>query len=167
MENDIQSAIRALPADGQRDIAVRLAEVALPFGSLVALSSRPLKTIADSLRAEKDPAEIDLLRRVLWDTPALHEREEPSVLPDWYALGAVAVWVYAADSLCTAPCDGAVNTYTRLIDLLDEAEGDFGSPGLCDKADRAVRDALADDATGLQRLTREVEGFADEIRRRG
>jgi hypothetical protein len=159
----LESAIRGVPAKDQRRLAILLADVVIPFGDLSDLTDPPLQTVAERLRGETEPFRVDLLRRHLWDAPALREHEEPSDPASWYALGAVVAWLYVADCLSTAPSDGAVNAYTRVTDLLDEAENDLQMHGLCDRLDAAVRAALTGDEVPLIDLRHEVDMIARRI----
>jgi len=159
----MRARLRSLNATDQRRVALVLADLALPFGDLADLAERPLRLIAADLRDTEDPAQIDRLRRQLWDSPALHVTEEPTESRSWYAYGAVIAWIYAADALCTSPSDGLTNTYVRLMDLLDAAENDLTIPGLCDRFEAAVSDVLAGNGENVAAVRSEVEAIAQRI----
>jgi hypothetical protein len=162
----VEATLRSLNATDQRRVALVIAELALPFGDLADLAERPLRLIAQDLRESQDPAQIDRLRRQLWDSPALHVAEEPADTRTWFAYGAVIAWIYAADALCTSPSDGLINTYVRLLDLLDAAEDDLTIPGLCDRFAVAVSDVLAGTGRSVAAVLTEIEGAAQRIARR-
>ncbi len=162
-DGGMKQSLRDLMATDQRRLALLLADLALPFGDLADLTERSLRLIAADLRDAEDPAQIDHLRRQLWDSPAVQQTEEPTDFASWYAYGAVIAWIYAADALCTSPNDGLVNTYLRLTDLLDEVESDLAVPGLCDRLDASVVAVLAGNADVLRALGTDIEALANRL----
>ena len=162
-DGGMKQTLRGLNATDQRRLALLLADLALPFGDLADLTERPLSLIATDFRDTEDPAQVDRLRRQLWDSPALHQTGEPTDFPSWCAYGAVVAWIYAADALCTSPSDGLVNTFVRLTDLLDALESDLEAPGLCDRLEASVVGILAGNADNLRALGSEIVALAKRL----
>jgi hypothetical protein len=158
--------LRAAAPDLQKRIAVQLASLVEPFADLATDRERPspsLIVLADELRQLADVREVDALRHRLWSTPALQDDDEPEG-PGRYALGAVVAWIYAADALCTAPSDGAVNAYGRVEDLLDAVEQDLGVVGLCHQLRAATAEAAQGHTSSFEYLAATMREMSPRLR---
>lgn len=119
----MEAAIRSLGSGQQGALAVDIASIIEPFAGM-STEGQPeggLPAVADAIRAASSDVEVERARHILWSTPELQDDEEPEG-PSWFSLGATIAWIYAADSLTTAPSDGAVNTFRRALDLLGTAD---------------------------------------------
>jgi hypothetical protein len=62
--------------------------------------------------------------------PEMSRDEEPEGYLDWFAIGALVAWVYAADANTTSPSDGVVHTFNRVSELLDAIDDHLGDTQL-------------------------------------
>lgn len=139
----IEAAIRSLGSGQQAALAVDLASLVQPFAD-ISQEGQPkggLPVVADVIRTASNGAEIERARHILWSIPELQDDEEPDG-PAWFSLGATIAWIYAADSLTTAPSDGAVNAFKRAVDLLDAADETLTDTSLVDRFLDAVEVAI-------------------------
>ena len=131
---EIEAAIRSLSSGQQAALAVDLASLVQPFAG-ISQEGQPkagLSVVVDAIQTTSTDFEIERARLILWSTPALQDDEEPDG-PAWFSFGATIAWIYAADSLTSAPSDGAVNVFKRAVDLLDAADETLGDTSLTDR----------------------------------
>lgn len=130
---DAEARIRALRASEQQELALALATLIEPVAGL-SVAGQPkdgLAAVAEEIRAARDEVAVDRARRHLFDIPELLMDEEPEG-DVWFAYSVTIAWIYAADSKCTAPSDGAVNALRRTLEVLDALDAD--QQGLVDEA---------------------------------
>ncbi len=136
----VRTALRSLPTEEQRQLAISMADLALPFATLSprAQPEGGLAAVASIIRDDvADLVAIDAARHRLWSVPELREPEEPSGAA-WYSLGATVAWIYAADARATAPSDGVANAFSRLADLLGGLDDELGDTSLMESMFRAL-----------------------------
>jgi hypothetical protein len=102
--------------------------------------------VAEAIRRAKNDVDVDLARHRLFSIPEMRSEEEPEGFA-WFAYRATCAWIYAADSKCTSPGDGVVNTFrcaVDFLDALDDAGGGGHLVGLLSEAldDEALLSAL-------------------------
>jgi hypothetical protein len=123
----VEAWLRSLSSSQQRDLAITLASLIEPFAS-VSDQGQPVRGLAEVARMVRDAddiVEVDHARHLLFSTPELALKEEPEGRA-WFALGATVAWIYAADSKATAPSDGVVSAFSRVLDELDYADEALG-----------------------------------------
>lgn len=147
----IEVAIRALGSGQQARLAVDLATLVEPF-ALLSAKGQPiggLQAGAEAVRVATTRADVDRARHLLWSTPELQIDDGEPEDASWYSFGATSAWIYAADSKCTSPSDGAVNTFRCVLDLLDGADQTLGDTNLVDGVLDAMEIALREEAVRL------------------
>jgi len=130
---DYEARIRALQASEQQELALALATLIEPVAGL-SVAGQPkegLTAVAEEIRVARDEVAVDRARRRLFDIPELLMDDEPEG-EVWFAYSVTIAWIYAADSKCTAPSDGAVNALRRTLEILDAL--DAAQQGLADEA---------------------------------
>jgi hypothetical protein len=134
-------------------MAVALASLVEPV-ALLDQTCQPrggLPAVADVIRQARTDVEIDRARHLLFSIPEMLTEDEP-VGPAWFPYRASIAWIYAADSKCTSPCDGVVNTFKCALDILDALDDMAGDGTLVDQVI-----ARMDDVGSLALLTPRVE----------
>jgi hypothetical protein len=58
----------------------------------------------------------------------------------WFPYRASIAWIYAADSTCTSPSDGVVNTFKCALDILDALDDMAGDGALVDQVIARIDD---------------------------
>jgi hypothetical protein len=147
----IEVAIRALGSGQQAGLAVDLATLVEPFAQL-STRGQPkggLHAVAEAVRVATTMADVDRARHLLWSTPELQIDDGEPEDASWYSFRATSAWIYAADSKCTSPSDGAVNAFKSVLDLLDGADQTMGDTDLVDNVLDAVENALQEGAVRL------------------
>ena len=112
--------LRSLPAPRQQELAVELAS-AIESGAALSAAGQPvggLSRVAEAIRQAKTDVDVDLARHRLFSIPEMRQEDEPEGFA-WFAYRATCAWIYAADSKCTSPGDGLVNTFKCVVDFLD------------------------------------------------
>jgi hypothetical protein len=139
---EVEQALRALPSDQQRDVAVALATLVLPFAGLTptAQPSGGLVAVASEIREAVGMTAIDHARHRLFSIPELASDHEPAELA-WFTFYASVTWIYAADAKATAPGDGVVNAFKSVTTVLDGLDQDLGDTTLTDRLVQALADA--------------------------
>jgi hypothetical protein len=156
---DREQSLRRLPVPNQQEFAVALASLVEPV-ALLDRSCQPrggLTAVADVIRQASTDVEIDRARHLLFSIPEMLMQDEPVGLA-WFPYRASIAWIYAADSKCTSPCDGVVNTFKCALDILDALDGMAGDGTLVDETV-----ARTDDVARLALLRPEVERAVDEL----
>lgn len=140
----VETTIRALGPGQQAVLALDLATLVEPLAQLSPRGQPEggLPAVADAIRVAKTRAEVDQARHRLWSTPELQIDDGEPEDASWFTFGATIAWIYAADSRCTAPADGAVNTFKRVLDLLDGVDLTLGDTDLVGDVIDAVEAAL-------------------------
>lgn len=145
----LDDRIRRLIRDRQTKLALDVATLVEPFADLStdAQPSEGLPRVAAQIREAAAPVEVDRARHVLWSIPEMEGSEEPQALGAWFAFGACVAWIYAADAKCTAGADGASQTLSRALDLLDYADEKLGDTSLAEDLSAAASDMIDSDAS--------------------
>jgi hypothetical protein len=137
----LESRLRQMSPQDQRQTAIELASVVLPLADL-STQGQPhqgLSSVADAIRAQTGITEADEARHALLTMPEMGRDEEPEGLA-WFTFGASVAWVYAADANTTSPSDGVVHTFNRVSDLLDAIDDVLGDTGLLNQLIRTTGD---------------------------
>ena len=113
--------------------------------------------MADVIRHASADAEIDRARHVLFSIREMLSQDEPVGLA-WFPYRASIAWIYAADSKCTSPCDGVVNTFKCALDILDALDDIVGDGTLVDQTIERMGDVGS-----LALLRRQVELAVGEL----
>lgn len=155
----LTGALLDLPRAQQRQLALRLAEIALPFTMLDPQDDETtLVPLVEALRRGDGLVDIERARHNLFEGARLWETEEPSGLA-WYAQRARDVWIYAADAASTSPRDGVLNAFLVLDDLLDQAHADIDDVDL----GHQLRVLLADGSRSFDALQDAIALLVDRL----
>jgi hypothetical protein len=107
------------------------------------------------VRDADNDVEVDRARHLLFSTPELALEDEPEGRA-WFSYGATVAWIYAADSKTTAPSDGVVNAFRRVLDLLDYADEVLGDTTLTDHFMDRLDRGMHDGGASLEALNLEI-----------
>lgn len=116
-----------------------------------------LTAVADVIRQARVDVEIDRARHLLLSIPEMLSQDEPVGLA-WFPYRASIAWIYAADSKCTSPSDGVVNTFKCALDILDALDDTAGDGTLVDQTIERMGDVGS-----LALLTPHVERTVAEL----
>jgi hypothetical protein len=130
----IEAWLRQLGRHQQVDLALRLASLVEPFASLPAESAPAgaLARAAESIRIADTDVAVDRARHELFSLPEMAQADEPLGIA-WFPYQVAVAWIYAADSKCTAPGDGLVNTFKCVLDMLDALDDELGGIDLAEE----------------------------------
>jgi hypothetical protein len=162
-EQPIEARLLGLAPARRATVALLLADVVLSLGDLAPLTPEPLSALAESIRGGRR-SDVEEASTTLRAIPALQQDEEPDG-PEFFTLGAVVGWIYAADTVLNPNEDKPIRqTFARVNDVLYFVEDQLGIGGLCDQLYGAITDAARGDDRAVIALRGSVDGLVEALR---